>query len=45
MTGLQDYAALGDVYSSRLKTLYLESELHPFGPALDLIHIGDATLH
>jgi hypothetical protein len=36
VTGLLDYAALGDQYASRLKTLYDQGALHPFGPQLDL---------
>jgi hypothetical protein len=35
LTGLLDYAALGEGCAARLKSLYLQGDLHPFGPALD----------
>jgi hypothetical protein len=34
--GLLDYAALGHNYASRLKYLYRQGQLHPFGPDLHL---------
>jgi hypothetical protein len=36
LTGLLDYASLGEKYVERLKALYAEGDLHPFGPLLDV---------
>jgi len=36
LTGLLDYAALGEEYAERLNALYVDAGFQPFGPGLDL---------
>jgi hypothetical protein len=41
VTGLLDYAAMGPEHAERLKALYREAKLHPFGDDLDIPSLVD----